>query len=175
MANETLQLKTVGGVNVNPITPNLWDDLLEYGGALTVNEKTNKLSVELNPGFPIYYESGSGGLDIHTDSTLTRIYYKNDKGYLTSTDLSVAVPVPDPNPSEGSQADDGSVLTYDSDSDKIVWATPQTFELPADPLPPSIASGGELIALTKEWVNNGTEANPNWGWSDLKWSYVKPA
>ena len=147
MANETRQLKTVDGVNVNPIAPELWNDLLEYGGALTVNEKTNKLSVELNPGFPIYYESGSGGLDINTDSTLTKIYYENDKGELLSTDLSVAVPVPDPTDVEA-PATNGDVLTYDSDSDKIVWAAPQGggSNLPST----TTANAGDVLTLDED-------------------------
>ena len=169
MANETLQLKTVGGVNVNPITPELLYDILDYGGALTVNEKNNKLGVELNPGFPIYYEGGSGGLDIHTDSTLTRIYYNNDKGYLSSTDLSVAVPVPDPNPSEELQVDDGSVLTYNAQSDEIVWAAPQSSEIQLPSMPTKNGTGGELNETTTR-IRLVGECNYDDHFT-LKWEY----
>lgn len=152
-----------------------------------IDEETIILDDEdkLSVANPIPYSIGNADKVLTVKSNDGELSWKDPIVYRTGNGLSyssggsdmtfyVTVPVPDPT-DQSEPASDGDVLTYDSDSDKIVWATPQTFELPTDPLPPSIeSSGGELIALTKEWVNTGTEQNPKYCWSDLKWSYVKP-
>lgn len=194
--NETIEVGESGLRVANPLPPND-TELRQLLGADGDTPDWFKLGVGLQfeggDTIGIAYGGGTGGLaytpdypkdlyvkldqetlglnsndniTVRHDNTLTKNYEDPYDG-----ELSVAVPVPDP---AGAGAQGGDVLTYNAQSDEIVWATSQTFELPADPLPPAIASGGELIALTKEWVNTGTEENPNWVWSDLKWSYVEP-
>lgn len=155
---------------------------LAYDDTLTTTyhqgkEKPNRLSVAVpvpnnttGEGAILCWQSGADSQSIGPHAVWCSPGNNDILVDTTNGDIKLAVPVPDPKGLP--QANDGDVLTYDAQSDEIVWATQQTFDLPADPLPPAKASGGELIALTKEWVNTGTEENPNWVWSDLKWSYV---
>jgi hypothetical protein len=60
----------------------------------------------------------------------------------TNGEIRLAVPVPDPKGSH--QANDGDVLTYDANSDEIVWAAPQGGGIELPPLPTENATGGGL-------------------------------
>lgn len=60
----------------------------------------------------------------------------------TNGEIRLAVPVPDPKGLH--PANDGDVLTYDGNTDEIVWAAPQGGGIELPPLPTENATGGGL-------------------------------
>lgn len=85
---------------------------LDFGtGALDVNESG---IIDFSCDYPLYNDDGAAVL-LYDDDTLT---LDDNHGY-----LAVKHPVPDPS-DENKPAQDGYVLTYDADSDSIVWAAP---------------------------------------------------
>lgn len=72
----------------------------------------------------------------------------------TNGEIRLAVPVPDPKGSH--PAADGDVLTYDGNTDEIVWAAPQGGSLPSY----TQSDAGKVLAVNQagngvEWTNAG--------------------
>ena len=115
-----------------------------------------------------------GELDIHCEYPLTNNPSSDGKCIKLSYDdstlltgaygLEVANPVPDTY-----NANDGDVLTYNEDTDEIVWATPQNSEIQLPSMPTKNGTGGELNETTTR-IRLVGECNYDDHFT-LKWEY----